>query len=256
MRIGLLFLAAALPSMLVAEPRELCPTRPGLNTPPCVVDSGRLLAEVGIADWTRDDSDGVRSDSIDLGQTLVRFALAPTTEMQIGWTAYSSRRMRDATGVTRMTGVGDVTLAVKQALGGGNGPVAIQFAVTAPTGGDVGKGDWEGKVLLPLQFDLAKGVALAATPEIDWRANGSGNGHHYAYGSAAGLNLNLAKTITLSLEASAMRDNDPDDAKTEVLSSASLAWQPNDDTQVDVGVVKGVRAAPDIELYVGISRRF
>ena len=43
--------------------RDLCPDRPGLGTPACTVDKGRVLLEVGLADWTRDDSGGTRTDT-------------------------------------------------------------------------------------------------------------------------------------------------------------------------------------------------
>src|SRR5262249_7615693 len=48
-----LFLALASSAPAAADGlRDLCTDRPGLGTPPCIVDRGHLIVETGIADWT------------------------------------------------------------------------------------------------------------------------------------------------------------------------------------------------------------
>ncbi len=67
---ALLALAAATPA--AAQDREFCPERPGLETQACIVDRGRVTIESSLIDWTRDrQSDGV-TDTILVGDTLVR----------------------------------------------------------------------------------------------------------------------------------------------------------------------------------------
>ena len=52
--------------------RDLCPDRPGLNTPACTVDSGRVQMELSLADWARSREGNVRSDDLAFGDLLVR----------------------------------------------------------------------------------------------------------------------------------------------------------------------------------------
>ena len=241
-----------------ADLRDLCPTRPGLDTPPCTVDPGHAVAELGLVDWTHDGQGSAgRSDTLATGQMLVRYGLDARTEVQLGWTAFTHVRARDATGVAIQSGVGDVTVALKHGLSAANGPVAIQAYVSAPTAsGGVGAGAWQSGVLLPVAIDVGHGLGLAVTPRIDWLANGSDDRHHLSYGSAFGVSDTLTKRLTVALEGSVVRDTDPAGATTPVLASLSLAWQPEKNTQFDLGAVKAVASAPDIELYLGVSRRF
>lgn len=237
--------------------RDLCPSRPGLNTPACTVDPGHLLVEAGIVDWTRDTAGDQRTDEIDTGQFLLHLGIDKRTEVQLAWTAYGEVRTRSSGGVMRDRGVGDVTIAVRRALAGPNGPVAIQSYVTLPVGGSaLGLGDYSAGVLLPIAVPLGGTLTVEATPEIDWLPDSNGDAHHVAYGSAFGLAANLTKQVSLTVEGEVTRDDDPVNPITSEVASASLAWQPGGNTQFDVGVVKGLRHAPDIELYVGYSRRF
>jgi len=240
-----------------AEPRALCPTRPGLNTPPCTVDPGRALLEVGLIDWTLDRGTGTRDDTVTTGETLLRYGIDDRTELQLGWTAYGHRRLRNPQGVQIQNGVGDLTLALKRGLGAPNGPVALQAYISAPIGGSaIGAGDWQAGILLPVSIPLESEFAFAVTPEVDWLADGNADGHHLAYGSAIGISKQLSEALTLAVEGKVMRDEDPDISQTSTFGSASLAWQPDDDDQIDLGFVKGLSNAPDIQIYVGFSRRF
>ena len=254
-RIGacLLLLTTAAAS---AKSRDLCPTRPGLDTPSCTVDAGHVLVELGLVDWTLQRGDGTRSDTVATGELLARYGLDDRTEIQLGWTAFTHVRQRDVGGVSVDRGTGDVAATLKRSVAGANGPIAVQAYVSAPTGNaGIGAGGWQAGVLLPVSIDAGHGLGLAVTPRIDWLANATDDRHHLAYGSAFGMSEKFG-AVTLAVEGSVVRDDDPAGRTTPMLSSVSLAWQPDDDSQLDVGAVKGVSDAPDIELYVGISRRF
>lgn len=77
------------------QARDLCADRPGLGTPPCTIDTGRTVVEVGLADLTRMEDGVVRIDTVTAGDLLVRIGLADRIEGQVGWTSYGHRRMRD-----------------------------------------------------------------------------------------------------------------------------------------------------------------
>jgi hypothetical protein len=245
-----------------APSRDLCPDRPGLGTPSCTLDAGRVMVELGLGDWTRDKAGTLRTDTITAGDTLVRFGLNDRLEAQIGWTAYGHVRTRDA--VTRAvgtaSGTGDVTLALRQNIRNPDGSgvsIAAMPYVTLPVGGHaIGAGDWGAGLLIPMSFDLG-GVSLALSPEVDAAVDGDGKGRHLAYGSVVGLGFSLTDTLSASTELSLHRDRDPSGHATEALAGLSAGWQPNDNLQLDAGLNIGLNAASaDTELYVGIARRF
>ncbi len=243
-----------------AELREFCASRPGLGTPACTVDPGHVMVEVGLADWTRDNSADARNDTVLFGDTLVRVGLDDRTEAQVGWTPYGHVRVRDkASGlVTRAGGTGDVSLGLRRSVSGPGGSVAIQPFVTVPVGGSaIGAGDWGAGVIVPIGFDLGHDVQLSLSPEIDAAVNASGSGRHLAYGSVIGLSAPLAKGLSGTIEFQAVRDEDTAGATTQAFASASLAWMVGANTQLDLGGVAGFnRDSPDAEVYVGIARRF
>lgn len=261
--------ALLLPIALIASPaaaqeqRELCPDRPGLGTPACTVDRGEVIFELGLGDWTRDRQGPVRTDTVQVGDALVRVGLTDSLEAQLGWTAYGHVRVRDraAGTVGKASGVGDVTLALRQNLRNPDGSgfsVAVMPYASLPAGGSaIGAGDWGGGLLVPMSFDLSDSVSLGITPQVDAAVDGDGDGRHLGYGSVAGLGFGLSDSVSAAAEVSLYRDRDPGGHNTQALAGLSMGWQPQGDMQFDVGVNLGLnRDSPDAELYFGIARRF
>lgn len=256
-----ILLATASPAL--AEERDYCPARPGLGTPACTIAPGRVSVETGLADWTFDDQPDSREDTVLIGDTLVRIGLTDTIEAQIGWTPFGHDRLRDkiAHHVDSADRVGDVLVGFKANLRNPDGSglsVAVQPFATLPVGREpIGAGDWGGGVLLPLTYDLSDTLNLQFTPEADAAVDADGNGRHFAYSGTIGLGVAISKAVSATLEFQALRDEDPDGHETQALAALSLAWMPADDLQLDIGANAGIdRAAPDAELYVGVSRRF
>lgn len=247
----------------LAGERDFCADRPGLDTPACTVDPGHLQAELGMVDWTLDRQPDSRADTILAGDLQLRYGLGESTEARVGWTAYGHVRERDrATGaVDRASRTGDVTLGLKRNLmspDGSGTSLAILPEVSIPVGREpVGAGDWSASLRVPVTREVTKDIQFELTPEIDAAVDEDGSGRHLAYGGAIGLGERLSDTLTATAELAAMRDRDPSEHRTMALASLSLAYQPTKDSQLDVGTVAGLdHAAPDIELYVGVSRRF
>lgn len=246
-----------------AKERDYCPERPGLNTPPCIVDKGHVSVETALADWTLDDQPDQRTDTVLIGDTKLRIGLTDTIEAQIGWTPYGHVRQRDKTTglVTGDGAVGDVTLGAKINLlnpDGDKTSVALLPYVSLPVGrSPVGAGDWGAGVLLPLSFALSDTMSLAATPELDAAVDQDGSGRHLAYSATAGLAFKLSKAVTLTGETQILRDDDPAGHTTQALAALSVGWMAAKHLQLDLFGAAGLnRDAPDVELYAGISRRF
>jgi hypothetical protein len=255
-------LIAATPAF-AKDLRDYCPERPGLDTPPCIVDAGHVSVETALVDWTLERDGQSRTDTVLIGDTLVRVGLTDAIEAQIGWTPYGHVRTRDklAGTVDGSGSVGDVTLGLKANLhhpDGSGVSIAVQPFVTLPVGGaTLGAGDWGTGVVVPVTFDLSDTVNFATTTEADAAVDGDGHGRHFAASETLGLGFKLSKALTASVEGQVLRDEDPAGKTTQELASLSLAWAAKDNLQFDVGGVAGLnRYAPDVELYMGISRRF
>lgn len=245
------------------ELRDLCPTRPGLGTSACIVDKGHVLGELGFADWTLDRTADQREDTVLIGDTLIRYGLTDTSEVQLGFTPYGHVRTRDRTTsvVEKQGRVGDATIAFRQNLRHPDGKgtaIAIEPLVTIPVGRQpVGAGDWGAVLLIPVDFQLGEKVQLQLSPRVDAAVDEDGHGRHLAYGSVVGVDLSVSDAIDVVAEVQMTRDRDPGQHVTEALGALSLAWKPRDDLQLDIGAIAGLNHnSPDIELSAGIARRF
>ncbi|MEP9360838.1 transporter [Sphingomonas sp. KR3-1] len=266
MKRSLLLAAAAFGGIASAQAqdlRPLCADRPGLDTPACTVDPGHLVVEAGLADWSLDRDSTQRTDSWTFGDLLLRYGVTPHTEVQLGWTALGAVRTHDrlAGAIDHSTGTGDTSIALRRNLSHPDGSgfaAAVMPYATLPTGGKtLGAGDWGGGLIVPLSYSLSDSIGVSLTPEIDAAVDGDRHGRHLAYGSAVGVSATLAKSVTGTLEFQGIRDQDPAGHATQALASVSLAWQPRGNLQLDTGMVAGLNAAsPDLELYLGIARRF
>ncbi|HEX8625308.1 MAG TPA: transporter [Allosphingosinicella sp.] len=257
-----LALGLAAASARADEMRDFCPDRPGLGTPACTIDKGHFDVELGIVDWTLDRTSGSRTDTLEAGQLLVRLGLTDTLEAQLGWTAFGHVRVRDrSTGsVGRGSGVGDVTLALRQNLANPDGSgfsLAVMPFATLPTGGPaIGAGEWSAGLILPLSYDLGADVQLGLTGQVEAAADEDRAGRHLAYGAVAGLSMSLTEALGATFEIAATRNEDPAGHSTEWLAGLSAGWMAKDDLQLDAGANFGLHGAPDVQVYLGVSKRF
>lgn len=251
------------PTTAFAEDRDYCPTRPGLGTTPCTIAPGHVSVEVALADWTLEQDSTQRGDTVLVGDSLVRFGVSDSIEAQFGWTPFGHVRTRDKLAGTIDTAsrVGDATLGLKANLlhpDGSGVSAAVQPFVTIPVGrAPLGAGDWGAGVVVPITFDLSDRVNLSTTTEADAAVDQDGHGRHFAVSETLGLGFRLNKALTATIEGQVLRDEDPAGSTTQGLASLSLAWMAKDNLQFDVGTAAGLdRDAPDMEFYVGVSRRF
>lgn len=244
-----------------AEERDFCPERPGLNETPCIAGKGRVFVEVSAVDWTLEREPRSRTDTVLIGDTLVRVGLTGRLEAQLGWTAYGHVRTRNGTSVAKTSGAGDVEVALKYGLANPDGEgfsVAVKPFLVLPTGGKaIGDRTWSAGVQFPVNVALTEALSAAATPIIEAKADDDGDGRHLAYGSAAGLGLELSKAVEIEVEAQLTRDREGGGHRTEALGEISVAWKPDKETQFDLGAVAGLNHdSPDFELIAGVARRF
>lgn len=251
----------ALPQPVMA--RDFCPERPGIDTPPCTVEPGKLSAEMALADWTHDTTTEDIADTVLVGDLAIRYGISEHAELRLGWTAYGHSRSRNfqTSAIDSASGTGDLALGFKLNMIDPDGEafsIALLPTLTLPTGGNaIGAGDWGASIKAPISVPLGKTVSLALTPEIDAAVDASGTGRHLAYGTAGGITIAPMVGVSLAFEAQMMRDDDPDAPATRAIGGASLGVMVGPATQIDFGSEFGLNgSAPDRRLYIGIARRF
>lgn len=260
---GTLLIATPAVAQSDSGSRDLCPDRPGLNTPTCTVDSGRVQVELSLADWTRDKAGPVRADDVLLGDVLLRVGVSDAAEIRIGWSSYGHQTVHDRVAGTRLadSGTGDLTLGVKYSLmspDGSGTSVGILPSVTVPTGtGPLQSGDWSASVQVPVSFDIGAGVSFGLTPELAAAVDGDGDGRHAAFALTGGFGFSPIDNLAVAIEAQVARDDDPAGASTASVAGIALGYQTSVNSQIDVGSQFGLNAnAADVQLYVGVTRRF
>ena len=244
-----------------AQERDYCPERPGLGTPACTMAPGRMSVETGLADWTRDDSDGDRSDTLSFGTTQVRVGLTDRVEAQVTWSPFVRQRDRTTGMVDAANGVGDARLGLKANLRAPDGEglsIAVLPYIAVPVGRrPLGEGTWSTGVLVPVTYDLSDALNVQFTSEIDAAADSDGRGRHLAYSGIAGIDIDLTNSVDLELELSVARDDDPIEPVTMTQAGLSVGWKVRPDLQLDIGGAAGLNhEAPDARIYAGVARRF
>lgn len=244
---------------------RLCSERPGLTTSACITAPGRLQTETELASWTLERGDGERTDTVLIGDTLVRYGVGGTTELRFGWTPYGFARDRYADGsVMRVSRIGDASVGIKTSVIERKGDTGLAMSVIGtallPIGRrPIGAGDWGGSLQLPVTYRTSEKVSLQATPIVAAAVDDDGRGRHALYGSALEIEYSLSEAVKADLSAQVTRDDDPDPEirGTPALGSIAISWQPSRNMQLDLGTNVGLNsAAPDIAVYAGVSHRF
>lgn len=242
--------------------RDFCAHRPGKATPPCLIDPGHLMVEVDALDFVRTRDAGATQDTTVVLSPDLRFGLTDRLEAAVTFAPYERVRTHDPSGATSAaSGAGDSQIALTYSLRNPDGSgtsAAIEGFLGIPTAQHgLGAGGFQGGAVLPLSFALPAGFALGLSPEVD--ALRGARGVHPAYAAAAALSHSLGRGLTGSVELWASRDEDPAGHVTQATFDADLAWIParRGNLQLDAGVNLGLdHAAPGVEAYLGVSRRF
>ena len=258
MIVALLGLAAA-----VGELRNLCPDRPGRLTPACIVDAGHLLVEIGAVDYVHTSTPVDATDTVAVAGTLLRFGVTQNLELLAGWTPFVHQRTRTfGGGVGAVNGVGDVTLGVKQSLlhpDGKGFSLAVEPFVILPTAKSaLGVGHTVEGLVVPITVALPANFALGLSPEIDRIADAGARGHHASYTMIGGISRQFG-AVDGGVELAGVHDNDPTGRTTRATANVFAAYIPkaHPNVQFDAAAYVGLNHdTPDVELLIGISRRF
>ena len=259
MRAALAALALLLPLPAAAqEQRELSTDRPDKTESPFTVPSGRFQIELDLANFTRDDGGDARVETIGLAPFNLKFGLGAATDLQLVVAPYIHQAATDLrSGARRATeGVGDVTIRLKRNVWGDDGgktAFALMPYITLPTSAaGLGAGTAEFGVIAPLAVELSDAVDLGLMTEIDVVGDDDGRGRRVAFVNSATLGFALTDRLGLYTELFTERGRD-----WIVTGDVGVTYAASSDLQFDAGVNLGLtRAADDVAVFVGVSRRF
>lgn len=244
--------------------RPLCPDRPAKGTGACTVDRGHLQLETDLLDETYDRTGGVTTRTLAVASPTLKLGVTDRLDVEANLAPYLRVSSAQAPGGPRtaQSGIGDLYLRTKLNLAGNSGAdfgLGVEAYLKAPTAShDLGNGAWEEGLLLPASWSLPHGWSLGLTPEADLLLDASGSGRHVALSLPVGLS-HAVGPVTGTVELWTLQDLDPSGTRRETSVDLAAAWQPprQPDLQLDAGVNLGAnRATPDVQVYVGLARRF
>ena len=239
----------------------LCTDRPTKSNAVCTVPTGKLQIETDLPNWTRNDDAGARTDVILYANPFVKYGLGPNTDVELNWAPYVTVRTRAAGVTDRLSGVGDVTVRLKQRFTDSSAKLQVGIVpfVKAPTARrGIGNREWEGGVALPIQYSLPGGVTLTTSPEIDVLSDSTNPGdRHVQLIGTANIGKALSSTVTAYAELWTAQNYDPAGTVRQYSADLAIAWLVQPTLQLDAGANLGLnRATPDAQLYLGLSTRF
>ena len=126
--LGMIFAAAlvgtAAPA-LGADVQPICADRPSKSTGPCTVPQGKWQIETGLIDWSRDTSDGVRTDAVTWGNTAIKYGVSSRADIELWVTPLESVSIHGGGIDEHHSSFGDTLLRVKYAVTPDNAPVQV-----------------------------------------------------------------------------------------------------------------------------------
>ena len=243
--------------------RSLTTDRPTKSNSPITVDAGRFQIESDLANFTYDTFEGTKTRTIEALDPVLKLGITNSIDAEVQFNGYESTVVGDGMGgVARSHGFGDVFFRAKvNFIGNDSGDLAIAAIPYIKVPSQVAlisNGATEAGVIIPIQYKLPSDFVLLIDPEFDALKNAANNGRH----------ANFVNLINLSHPVPGIKDLT---AEVEFFSSVSaerlspdiytadfaLAYLVNPKLQLDLGLNVGLNAAaPDLQVYSGISYRF
>lgn len=240
--------------------RSMNTDRPAKSSSPITVDAGHVQIETDLFNYTHSNAGGVTTRLYTTADPLLKLGLTDHVDLEVQFTGYN--RLDTAVpggGSFRQSGAGDLYLRTKVNLfGNESGPaLALIPYVKIPTAAEgIGNGHTEGGLIATYSHPLPMGFTLTVSPEVDVLKNYADSGHHFNFTQVINLGHPVGPNVTVYGEFYSALGTDARTPPVYTLDGA-VAWAVNDTLQLDVGANLGLnRAAPNLQLYTGISKRF
>jgi hypothetical protein len=240
--LGLLLALSSTPVHASAPPFD----RPGIAFATSTLPVGSFDWEQGLPDAVHDNTGGV-STTLYSADTIIRYGLLPTLEVQVGASLWNRLDTHGINVDNRSTGSGDTTIAAKWAptLKSDNVTIAFLGAITLDTGASAFT---NGRPVYSLgatvSRDLQHGRAIAVY------LNASSNGGITTWTFSPNISFPITSNIGAYVEAGRAVGGDA----AGTVAGGGLTWLLHDRVQFDVYGLRGLEGhAPDLQAGVGVS---
>lgn len=245
--------------------RDFSTDRPAKATSPFTVDGGRYQVETDLTVYTYDyaNAENTTQRTWTVLDPTLRVGLTSDIELDIISSGfYNNTKLTDRSAGASQTnqGFGDMTLRGKfNLIGNDGGDIAFGILpqIKFPTNtGNVGNNAYEGGILLPVAFFAPFDFAITIVPEFDALKNAANNGHHASFSQILSLSRPIVEGLTGYVEFFS-GESAESGAKNIYTFDTAVAYVIAPNLQFDIGTNIGLnKAAPDIQAYAGVSKRF
>ena len=243
--------------------RSFSTDRPTKSNVPFTVDAGRFQIETDIANFAYDNTAGVKTRTFQALDPAFKLGVTSSIDVEVQFNGLQSISVGNNTvPTTHNQGFGDVFFRSKiNLIGNDSGDLAVTVLpyVKAPSQRAViSNGVVEGGIIIPISYKLPNDFVLLVDPEFDALKNISNSSRHVNFTNLVNISHPVPgiKDLTVLAEFFAMV---PDERGAPNIYTAdfALAYDVTPMLQLDVGTNIGLNAAaPDLQVYTGISAKF
>jgi len=242
--------------------REFSADRPDATESPYTVDAGHFQVEADFATFTRDCSNGRRTETWNIAPTNFKIGVLNNTDVEFIFDSYLHVRTKD--NALRMaqtqSGAGDLTTRLKVNLWGNDGgrtAFALLPFIKFPTKTDrLGNDAVEGGLILPLAVELPAGFNLGLETAFSLLRDENNADHHAEFINSVTCSHVIVGKLEGYVEFFSNVSTE-DNSNWVGTINVGLTYALVQNIQLDCGGNFGVTsAADDVELFTGITMRF
>lgn len=242
-------------------PSAICTDRPTKSSNACTVDPGRWQVESDVVNYTRTKDAGVTTEVWLAPNPTLKYGLAKNFDIEANMALYEDVKVKSAAGSQSLDGIGDLYLRLKwlaYTSKDGNTQVGIYPYVKLPTAKrGIGNRETEAGVIAPINIKLNDQWSIGFAPEADALLDSNGSGRHFNTAQTFNVGYSLPNDWTVYGELWGDWNFDPAGTVKQASLDFGVAKLIGKNLQLDGGVNFGLNhATPDVNVYVGVSRRF
>ncbi len=242
--------------------RPLSTDRPDITESPYTVNPGRVQLELDFISFTEDEDALEERDFFAILPTNFKVGLLHHTDLQLVFEPYIVDEVRDksTTLSERRSGIGDVTLRLKQNLWGNDGgasALAVMPFLTLPTSRtNLGADGVEAGLIIPFALELGERESLGLMAEFDLFTDELNNdSYHVEFVNTAVIGIDFNESWGMFLEFVSIATTE-EDGDWQGLANTGFTYALSDNFQLDGGIAVGVNDdAPDWSPFIGMAVR-
>lgn len=240
------------------EMRDMATDRPGITETPITVDAGHFQYETAVLNYGIQLEQGIKTKTFTINDLDLHVGLTNSTAVQLLLDTYVIEHEREqSTGTkTKNRGVGDLTLRLKQNLGGndgGNFSIALLPYLTLPTAKNTENNMVEAGLLLPMELKLPADWTLGVQFEVDRLKDEDKNALHTEILQAISLTHPLFKDLDGVAETYQTYEFKKHHWSNYV--NAALQYSVNSNCKFDAGLSYGIQHDAQRSFFLGFAYR-